>query len=210
MFYVYELRDETGTTFYVGKGSGRRMYQHKYKAKAGEDTPRAQRIRDILARGGGIAPVIVFRTADESEAYTQERRFITMHGRANLTNQTDGGCGIRNVTPAVRAKMAAARLGKKASEVTRQRQREAKLGTHHSKKTKAKIAAYQRGSKHPWASLPRSEETRRKLATWTGRKHSAATIKKMSKAKRGHIVSVETRLKISVSKKGTIPWNKPI
>lgn len=53
-FYVYELRDELGAVFYVGKGSGRRMYEHKHKANAGQQTRRAERIREILAPGGNL------------------------------------------------------------------------------------------------------------------------------------------------------------
>ena len=208
VFYVYELRDESDTCFYVGKGRGQRMHEHVYKARAGQDTPRAARIRQILARRGTVEAVPVFWTSDEQAAYAEEVRLIAFHGRHGLTNQTSGGCGIRDLSPESREKIAASRRGVVASAETRQRQRTAKLGKPRSPETRAKIAAYQRGSAHPWARLPRSQETRRKLATFAGRKHSRATIAKMRAAKMGHVVSAETRRKLSIAKKGSIPWNK--
>jgi len=42
----------------------------------------------------------------------------------------------------------------------------------------------------------------------TGKKHSDETIRKMREIKMGHGVSVETRIKISQSLKGAVPWNK--
>lgn len=203
MFYVYELRDgETGETFYVGKGSGRRMYQHKYKARGGEQTPRADRIRAILAAGGTVVCVVIFETEDEREAYTREEKRIRYRWRKNLTNQTDGGCGVKNVTAAVRARLAAGRRGRKASPETRERQRAAKLGVPISARTRAKIAAYQRGSSHPWASEQAKANLASGRTTFAGRRHTPETIEKMRAAKRGHVVSEETRRKISDAKKG--------
>lgn len=207
MYYVYELQDASGTTFYVGKGSGRRMYQHKYRAKHGEQTPRADKIRELLANGESINVVVVFETTDEAKAYAEEIRRISLHGRSALTNRTDGGCGIKNVSREAREKIAKGRRGHRASEITRQRQREAKLGKPRSQETKEKISAYQLGSKHPWAE----RQARKNLElgiTFEGRTHSPETLERMRAAKLGHIVTEETRQKISNAKKGTTPWNK--
>lgn len=201
-FYVYELRDETGATFYVGKGSNRRMYEHKYKANAGQKSPRSDRIREILARGGMVIPVKVFETDDETAAFAEEIRLIAHHGRENLTNGTKGGCGIRDLSPESRAKIAASRRGRIASAETRRRQAEAKRGVPRTTETRAKIAAYQTGKEKPWAKLPRSEEYRAKMSqVQTGKTISAEARAKMSAAKMGHTVSAETRAKISATKK---------
>lgn len=208
-FYVYELRDGAGVVFYVGKGSGRRMWQHKYKAKAGEFTRRGDRIRAILAAGGSVAPVKVFETDDEEEAYREETALIAKHGRANLTNSTDGGSrGPRNITAETRERLAAARRGKKASEMTRQRLREAHLGTTRPAEVKARIAAKQRTIRKPWAVATakilaaRNKIERRGLGVPMPDEIKA----KISAARMGHAVSAETRAKISASKRRkTVP-----
>lgn len=150
-FYVYELRDENGVTFYVGKGQGRRAEHHETRARLGDMSHRCCKIRQIWARGGSIQRATVFETDDEAEAFAEEKRRIALHGREALTNKTDGGDGPSNPSPDVRARIAAGRRGCIASEHTRELQRKAKLGTHRSAETKAKISRAQRGRKRPHA-----------------------------------------------------------
>jgi LEM3-like protein/NUMOD3 motif-containing protein len=201
IFYVYELRDERATPFYVGKGSGRRIHEHAYRARSGERSKKAAKIRSILSRGGMVLAVIILETRDEAFAYSEERRLIAVHGRDRLANLTDGGEGVINLSTESRAKIAAARLGRTASPETREKQRQAKLGKPRSVETRKKISAFQKGSSHPWARLPRTAEHRRKLATFTGKKHTPETLSKMRRSKIGHVVSVETRAKISKTKR---------
>lgn len=96
-FYVYELRDEQGVVFYVGKGSGRRFTAHEIKARRGEQSHRANTIRKIWGRGGRVEREIVFRSSSEQEAFDEEVRRIALYGRVNLTNKSDGGGGPRNM-----------------------------------------------------------------------------------------------------------------
>ena len=206
-FYVYELRDETGKVFYVGKGSGPRMYAHKGRAIGGEKSHRSAKIRQILARGGTVYPVTVFSTDDEQAAFAEECRLIAFYGRENLTNKTDGGDGPSNPAQEVRDRIAAGRRGYKASAETRQKQRERKLGTHRSDETRAKISASQRGKKCPWAR-ELALRNLAKIPSAKGRKHKPESIEKMKKSKLGHPVSEETRKKISRTRKGTQAWNK--
>lgn len=201
-FYVYELSDENSRVFYVGKGSGRRMWQHSYKAKHGEQTPRAEKIRSILDRGHKVNLKKVFETNDEIEAYREEVGRIALHGRDTLTNRTNGGCGVKELGEESREKIARSRIGKKASDETRSRQREAKIGTHRTDETKKKIGDYQRGGKKPWAVPPQHRDPSFNAATFKGRKHSPEAIEKMRQAKKGHPVSEETRRKISETKRG--------
>ena len=204
MFYVYELRDESGRPFYVGKGSGRRMWQHEINARAGRRSHLCAKLRKMQARGQQVKRVMVFLSPNEAEAFAEEKRLIAYYGRENLTNQTDGGEGPSNPTAETRAKIAASRRGVIASEATRNRQRLAHLGKHHTEATKARISARQRGTVKPWA-----KESRSNLGNgFKGRKWSAAQRAKFSVTRAGHPVSASTRKKISEAKKGSIPWNK--
>lgn len=204
MFYVYELRDQNGKPFYVGKGSNSRMHAHEKRAARGIVSPVCAKIRKLWRLGGAVRCVVVYTAPDEQAAFAEERRLIAYYGRANLTNQTDGGDGPSNPSQRVRLLISAARRGRVASEATRNRQRLAKLGTKQSAETKAKISATQRGAKHPWAA-----QSGANLGSgFAGHKWSAEHRAKFLAKRCGHSVSAETRAKISKSKKGQIPWNK--
>lgn len=200
-YYVYELRDPDGVVFYVGKGSGYRSSSHKTKALRGERTHKAEKIRSIVAKGGDIQVEVVYRTDDEAEAYRAEVELIARHGRGNLTNHTDGGNGVRNLTKESREKIAEGRRGVVASAETRERQRQAKLGTKRSHETKEKIRRYQTGRSHPWARVIALANRAAGKLDFTGKTHTPETIEKMRAAKMGHTVSEETRRKISETKK---------
>jgi hypothetical protein len=104
-FYVYVLCRPNGKPFYVGKGTGRRVFDHDTEARSGHDCYKCRVIRKIWRSNGEIQRYTVFTTDDEQEAYAYERELIALHGRKNLTNGTDGGegAGSRVVTAAERA-----------------------------------------------------------------------------------------------------------
>lgn len=208
LFYVYELCDSDGVVFYVGKGKGGRIHQHEAKARRGIKSHLCNKIRKIATAGGTVIKRVVLETDDEGAAFAEEIRRIAQYGRDNLTNQTDGGDGPANPSQEVRDKIAAGRRGVIASEETRAKQRAAKLGTHQSEATKDKIRKAQTGMKHPW-SADVIRENRDKF-TRDGKKvkWSAEHKRKFIEKRTGHIVTQETRDRISASKKGGIPWNK--
>lgn len=78
-FYVYELVD-ADVVFYVGKGSGVRVYQHDQEAQRGCACPKCERIRAIWAAGRDIERRIVHTTNDEQEAYRVESERIALYG----------------------------------------------------------------------------------------------------------------------------------
>jgi len=104
-FYVYILTRPDGTPFYVGKGSGHRAFDHDTEARSGHQCHKCNVIRKIWRSGDEVQRYTVFTTDDEDEAYAMEADLIALHGRANLTNGTDGGVGGRGhaVSPEVRA-----------------------------------------------------------------------------------------------------------
>lgn len=103
--YVYALVDQTGAVFYVGKGNGRRMFQHVTNARRGVSGPRHDRIREILAAGGEIRYEVLGQYDTDEEAGQAEVLFIAAH--SGLTNLTKGG-----------------EIGARSSDYFRQRMRE--------------------------------------------------------------------------------------
>lgn len=99
-FYVYILCRPNGKPFYVGKGSGKRIFNHDAEARSGHDCHKCRVIRKIWRSGYEVQRYTVFTTSDEQEAYAYERELIALYGRNALANGTDGGEGGsgRNVT----------------------------------------------------------------------------------------------------------------
>jgi hypothetical protein len=93
-YFVYELIDpRCGSVFYVGKGKGRRPYQHRVDAIRGVPGRKCERIRAILASEAEPVVRIVKRFTDEHEAYAEEVFHIASIGIDNLTNVCIGGVG---------------------------------------------------------------------------------------------------------------------
>lgn len=199
MFYVYELRDAGGVPFYVGKGSKRRMHAHQYKARHGVRGHLYAKIRKLWAAGSDYSAVVVFRARDEKRALAEEVRRIALYGRASLTNKTDGGDGARNLSAEARERIAASRRGRVASAETRARQREAALGRVVSAATREKIAASSKGARKPWARALALRNLGK--ASFAGCKWSDEHRRKFRAARMGHVVSQETRDKISRTKR---------
>ena len=106
-YYVYELINSLDNQpFYVGKGSGARMYTHLREAT--RDSYKNKRsvhhkIQSILSKGG---KVLYNKTEviTEQEAFNEEKRLILLYGRRDLKlgllcNLTDGGEGTINTNP---------------------------------------------------------------------------------------------------------------
>jgi hypothetical protein len=98
-FYVYTLIGPDGAVFYVGKGQGKRMYQHRGEAKNGHSCHKCNKIRKLWREGADYTELVVFQTDDEQEAFTKEIELIA--STPNLCNVTTGGEG-GSVRPEVR------------------------------------------------------------------------------------------------------------
>lgn len=86
-FYVYELVDpRNGETFYVGKGCGRRAWQHKRLAHrgAGANAAKIKRIQEITAAGFDVEIRMVETNLTEVEAL--DREVAEIGARIGLVN----------------------------------------------------------------------------------------------------------------------------
>jgi hypothetical protein len=95
-FYVYILIDpRNDKVFYVGKGKGNRMYEHKKDAinKRHHNKHLQNKILKILDEGLSIKYDKIFVTEKEEEAFTKEIETILYFGIDNLCNLTEGGEG---------------------------------------------------------------------------------------------------------------------
>lgn len=104
-FYVYVLKRPNGVPFYVGIGTGRRIFDHGYYAARGKiKSHKIAIIRKIIASGQEISFGIECHSDDRSLIERRERELIAEIGRADhhkgpLANNTDGGEGAHNPSP---------------------------------------------------------------------------------------------------------------
>lgn len=123
-FYVYVLCEPDGTPFYVGKGVGRRVFQHEADAwNTTKVSHKLNVIRRICREGGQVVYAIDGLFDTEEAAHARERELIALYGRHDLglgplTNQLDGGEGPSNPSAEVQARHAAS-LGGDAEDAER-------------------------------------------------------------------------------------------
>ncbi len=91
-YYVYLLLDpENEQVFYVGKGSGNRIFAH-INATLADETPsdKLDKIRAIRANKLEIAHIVHRHGLTEKEAFEVEAALIDFIGLSGLTNQIQG------------------------------------------------------------------------------------------------------------------------
>jgi len=87
-FFLYELIDpRNNSVFYVGKGQGRREYDHV----SGDIAAKGKIILDIEKAGYDVKRVIIGRYDTDSEAFAVETTLTKwVYGLDNLTNIVPG------------------------------------------------------------------------------------------------------------------------
>ncbi|HNS03167.1 MAG TPA: hypothetical protein PKM78_12395 [Anaerolineae bacterium] len=91
-YYVYLLKDpQTGDVFYIGKGSGNRIFEHLNGAIASPlVSDKLDRIRSIQQNGMQVQHVIHRHGLTEKEALEVEAALIDFVGLQDLTNMVRG------------------------------------------------------------------------------------------------------------------------
>lgn len=91
-YYVYLLIDpETNSVFYVGKGTGNRIFAHLNDAlTSSQESDKLNKIRSIKSKGLQVKHVILRHGLTEKEAFEVEASLIDYIGIADLTNIVHG------------------------------------------------------------------------------------------------------------------------
>jgi hypothetical protein len=173
-FYTYAYLREDRTPYYIGKGSGNRLYKRGKK----QFKPPVDKSRIIFLK----------QNLTEEEAFKHEIYMIAVFGRKDLGtgilhNRTDGGEGLSGVIRSEewRIKIRESKKGNSPSEETRKKLKEVRTGKKHSEETKRKMSESRTG-------IPSSEETKRKLR----------------EIRKNQVLSMETITKLSeAGKKGS-------
>ena len=220
-FYVYVLARPNGRAFYVGKGRGRRIFEHDREARSGHDCHKCNVIRKIWKQEKDYQRYTVFTSDDEQAALNYECELIALYGLENLTNLTIGGEGTtgHKHSAETKQKIRAAHLGYKHSKETRQRMSE--IAKNRTKEHNQKISASKKGKplseEHKLILSKKNkgrvfgDDFRKKISdakrgthkteaqrqamriTSTGKKHTDESKRKMSIASKGRMISDETR-----------------
>lgn len=178
---IYWLVDtRTNTPFYCGKTVETittRLCDHKRDAKR---YPHRKSTRRIIECGENIAVKLVEIVPATGDWAARERAWIAVlrNNFPDTTNVAAGGQGITGLIASAetRAKLSAARKGKKLSPETVEKIRLGNIGKKYTDEAKAKIGAKSRGRKA-------SVETRMRMrAARLGRKHAPETCAKIKAA----------------------------
>lgn len=96
-YYVYGLFDKDENCFYIGKGSGRRMYNHRknFKANKTENYFLYCKLKSLQDKNEDFEERIILENLFEEDALIQEKILIEKYGRkingGSLCNVLEGG-----------------------------------------------------------------------------------------------------------------------
>lgn len=177
--FIYALCEPgTRKVRYIGKSNNpTRRFKEHLRLSSQAKTHLGCWLRLVLSAGETPAVVVLREVPEEHWGSAEERYIRLARGLGmKLVNGTDGGEGLHNPAPEVRANMSAALKGKKHSTEHCTNISAALKGKKHSAEHRANVSAAQR--------LP--EVRAKKSAAQTGRKHSAESRANSSAARVSH------------------------
>lgn len=186
-FYVYfHRRNDTGSVFYVGKGSGRRAYWKNQRNKHWHH----------VVDKHGYTVEIIKDNLTEDESFDLERNMIIQYGKENLCNYTDGGDGASGAirTEEQKEHMRQKMQGREFSSETIERMRIAAIERCKNPEYQKKRVATMIGRK----LSPEHIEKLRKAST--GRVLDSKSIKKISDFHKGKKKKPEAVAAMAASK----------
>jgi len=156
----------------------------------------------------------------ENELNELEKYYIIKFNCVNNPmglNLTEGGDGGGRPSEETKKKMSESMrgntkwVGKKHSEETKEKIRNARKGSKHTAETRAKLSRCMMGNTMS-LGVKLSEETKKKMSIsqQNRKKITNETREKMSKAQKGHPTSNDARTKMSITRKGRPALNKGI
>jgi len=194
-YYTYAYLREDKTPYYVGKGTGGRIYSTNRKGlKPPKDKSRIIFLKQNLS---------------EQEAFRHEIYMIAIFGRKDLGtgilhNRTNGGEGASGTIKSeeTRRKIGEAKKGKNNPQYGKRGKNSHNYGKSPSEETRKRMSEAQKGENNAMYGKSRSEESRRKQSEalkgkYSGEKHYLY----------GKSPSEETKRKIGEANKDKKWWN---
>lgn len=163
--YVYELIDPINNkVFYVGKGSGRRMYVHEHRAKRphseiNENKKLRNKIKSILNNDKSVVYNQIFFTENSVEAYECESKRIIELGLDNLCNRFIFPPVMEDVYKIISMR----NMGHIISAETKLKIKKSLMGHTVSENTRRKMSECKKGKKNPCSEFRRQMIAKSKM-----------------------------------------------
>lgn len=193
-YYVYGIFDpDSDRPFYIGKGHGKRAYDHLKRTCAPANNKKHRFIETIREKGKEPLVLILFNYLLEQDAYDLEELLIASFGRDGID---DGGILVNNLLQGRPPVM---------TEDVREKISQSRKGITFSQDHLEKLSRAKKGKS--WEEIfgfEKAQELRKNRRAGRGphKEETRCLISEQKKGKPGHRQTEETKIKISKSLRG--------